>query len=68
LDPQGSTLVMGYQVGLHQLLDVLILGLLQGFNNNDSQLSKVATRAWVEVRSTWSLRLSFSASSARPII
>jgi hypothetical protein len=26
---------MGYQVGLHQLLDVLILGLLQGFNNND---------------------------------
>ena len=35
LDPQGSTLVMGYQVGLHQLLDVLILGLLQGFNSND---------------------------------
>jgi hypothetical protein len=35
LDPQGSTLVMGYQVGLHQLLDVLILSLLQGFNNND---------------------------------
>jgi hypothetical protein len=26
-------LVVGYQVGLHQLLDVLILGLLQGFNN-----------------------------------
>jgi hypothetical protein len=26
---------MGYQVGLHQLLDMLILGLLQGFNNND---------------------------------
>jgi hypothetical protein len=25
---------MGYQVGLHQLLDVLILGLLQGFNSN----------------------------------
>jgi hypothetical protein len=25
---------MGYQVGLHQLLDMLILGLLQGFNNN----------------------------------
>jgi hypothetical protein len=35
LDPQGSTLVMGYQVGLHQLLDVLILGLLQGFHSND---------------------------------
>jgi hypothetical protein len=35
LDPQGSTLVMGYQVGLHQLLDMLILGLLQGFNSND---------------------------------
>jgi hypothetical protein len=28
-------LVIGYQVGLHQLLDVLILGLLQGFNSND---------------------------------
>jgi hypothetical protein len=28
-------LVMGDQVGLHQLLDVLILGLLQGFNNID---------------------------------
>jgi hypothetical protein len=27
---------MGDQVGLHQLLDVLILGLLQGFNSNDS--------------------------------
>jgi hypothetical protein len=26
---------MGYQVGLHQLLDVLIFGLFQGFNNND---------------------------------
>jgi hypothetical protein len=26
---------MGYQVGLHQLLDMLILGLLQGFNSND---------------------------------
>jgi hypothetical protein len=26
---------MGDQVGLHQLLDMLILGLLQGFNNND---------------------------------
>jgi hypothetical protein len=26
---------MGDQVGLHQLLDVLILGLLQGFNSND---------------------------------
>jgi hypothetical protein len=26
---------MGYQVGLHQLLNVLILGLLQGFNSND---------------------------------
>jgi hypothetical protein len=26
---------MGYQIGLHQLLDVLILSLLQGFNNND---------------------------------
>jgi hypothetical protein len=25
---------MGYQVGLHQLLDMLILGLLQGFNSN----------------------------------
>uniref|UniRef100_A0A804N7F4 protein-serine/threonine phosphatase n=1 Tax=Zea mays TaxID=4577 RepID=A0A804N7F4_MAIZE len=25
---------MGYQVGLHQLLDVLILGFLQGFDNN----------------------------------
>jgi hypothetical protein len=25
---------MGYQVGLYQLLDVLILGLLQGFNSN----------------------------------
>jgi hypothetical protein len=35
LDPQGSTLVMGDQVGLHQLLDVLILGLLQRFNSND---------------------------------
>jgi hypothetical protein len=28
LDPQGSTLVMGDQVGLNQLLDMLILGLL----------------------------------------
>jgi hypothetical protein len=28
-------LVVGYQVGLYQLLDVLILGLLQGFNHND---------------------------------
>jgi uncharacterized membrane protein YjgN (DUF898 family) len=28
-------LVAGDQVGLHQLLDVLVLGLLQGFNNND---------------------------------
>jgi hypothetical protein len=28
-------LVTGYQVGLHQLLDILILGLLQGFNSND---------------------------------
>jgi methyl coenzyme M reductase beta subunit len=35
LDPQGSMLVMGDQVGLHELLDVLILGLLQGFNIND---------------------------------
>ncbi|AQK71364.1 hypothetical protein ZEAMMB73_Zm00001d016644 [Zea mays] len=26
---------MGYQVGLHQLMDMLILGLLQGFNSND---------------------------------
>jgi hypothetical protein len=26
---------MDYQVGLHQLLDVLILGLLQGFNSNE---------------------------------
>jgi hypothetical protein len=26
---------MGYQVGIHQLLDMLILGLLQGFNRND---------------------------------
>jgi hypothetical protein len=26
---------MGYQVGLNQLLDMLILGLLQGFNSND---------------------------------
>jgi hypothetical protein len=26
---------MGYQVRLHQLLDMLILGLLQGFNSND---------------------------------
>jgi hypothetical protein len=26
---------MGYQVSFHQLLDMLILGLLQGFNNND---------------------------------
>jgi hypothetical protein len=26
---------VGYQVGLYQLLDVLILGLLQGFNRND---------------------------------
>jgi hypothetical protein len=25
---------MGDQVGLHQLLDMLILGLLQGFNSN----------------------------------
>jgi hypothetical protein len=25
---------MGYQVGLHQLLDVLILSLLEGFNSN----------------------------------
>jgi hypothetical protein len=25
---------MGYQVGLYQLLDMLILGLLQGFNSN----------------------------------
>jgi hypothetical protein len=35
LDPQSPTLVMGYQVGLHQLLDMLILSLLQGFNSND---------------------------------
>jgi hypothetical protein len=28
-------LVVGDQVGLHQLLDVLILGLLQGFNHNN---------------------------------
>jgi hypothetical protein len=26
---------MGYQVGFHQLLGVLIIGLLQGFNSND---------------------------------
>jgi hypothetical protein len=45
LDPQGSTLVVGYQVGLYQLLDVLILGLLQGFNRNDSRLSNAVARA-----------------------
>jgi hypothetical protein len=28
-------LVEGDQVGLHRLLDVLVLGLLQGFDNND---------------------------------
>jgi hypothetical protein len=28
-------LIVGDQVGLNQLLDMLILGLLQGFNNND---------------------------------
>jgi hypothetical protein len=26
---------MGYQVGIHQLLDMLILGFLQGFDSND---------------------------------
>jgi hypothetical protein len=35
LDPQGSTLIMGDQVGINQLLDVLILAFLQGFNSNN---------------------------------
>jgi hypothetical protein len=45
LDPQGSTLVVGYQVGLHQLLDMLILGLLQASTAMTSRLSKAVARA-----------------------